>query len=56
MPNETVDIYDYMDCIDKLSKWCLRRAQKGDVTVEQLAKKISDNVIIFAERKGVQNA
>lgn len=56
MAEETIDIHDYLDCIDKLSKWCWARSQNGDVTVEQLAKKVADNIILFAERKGAENA
>ena len=44
-------IVAYMECVKIMAKWCLIRAEVGDVDVPTLAHIFADNVIKAAKTK-----
>lgn len=48
-------IQDYMDALELMTAWCIQRAKKGDVTVQQLAQKFAENIIKKAGENAKEN-
>ena len=48
-------VEEYMECLEKITAWCIQRSKQGDVTVEQLAQNFAKNIISSASKKETIN-